>query len=82
MKKVYRRKFFKMSEDAAQALDAHKARTGKTETKIVEDLLTGADRFAPDVEAWISREMKRTSLPREILIERCLLAMIQRKARK
>lgn len=80
MKKVYAKKYFKLSQDAALALESRRKTSGKTQVQIVEDLLTGRDRFAPDVEQWIAREMARTGLPRDVLIERSLLAMIQRKA--
>jgi integrase len=64
-KAVYAKKYFKFSKEAADSLMEKKQRTGKTETQVVEDAITGKDRFSPDVEAEISALMKRSGLPRD-----------------
>jgi hypothetical protein len=79
-KKVHKKKIFGFSKEALDALEVEKNETGKTETQIIEDHLTGHDRFPADVEAWIEQQMRLRGISRRDVILRAMLDVASRRA--
>ena len=61
-----------MEGEALDALAHEVSRTGKNQSRIINDLLLGRDRFLPAVERMIANEMERTGHDRRDAIEMLL----------
>ena len=72
MKKVAGKRLFCMEGEALAALAHEVSRTGKNQSRIINDLLLGRDRFLPAVERMIAVEMERTGHDRRDAIEMLL----------
>ena len=68
--KKSKKKLLNLSDMAVEKLISEQKRTGKSQTKIVEDLLLTGFRFPADIEDFISDYCKRTKLTREECVER------------
>lgn len=51
---------------------------GRPMNIIIEDLVLGRGRFAPDIERWIAAKSYAMNLPRDLFIERILLDEMRR----
>ena len=80
MKKAQKvKKIVGLSPEPLAKLEELKVTKRRTYTQIIEDLLMGRDRFAPDVEAWIESRCARQGLPRDIVIERAILQAMNKQ---
>jgi hypothetical protein len=65
-------KHFRLSDEARTALKGEKERSGRSETQILEDLITGTREFGPQVESLIAKAVAETGLARAEVIRRCV----------
>jgi len=68
-------KFHRLAEDVIDILKAEQARTGRSETRVLEDKVRGIDRFSARAEEWIESAMRATGKTRDQVIEDAIIEL-------
>lgn len=75
-KKVAEKKLIGLSHEALTTLNSMIEVSGKNQTEIINDLLTGKERFLPVVEEMVADHAKKHNLDRRDAIQSLLLEAI------